>query len=92
MSDFKSPRQITFRICLDFSRIYVDYLQRSMADFKPVMLLFDMVFVHVSRCLIFKVQPLSQGRSEGALADSFDIIARKSQNVKNFFRFFQIIF
>ena len=46
---------------LSYSRIYVDFLQRFMADFKPVMFLFDMVFVHVFRCLIFKVQPRSTG-------------------------------
>jgi len=36
------------------------FSQRFVGDLKSLTL-FDMVFVHVSRCLIFKVQPLSQG-------------------------------
>ena len=99
MSDFISPRQITFRICLDFSRIYVDiFLQRSMADFKPVMLLFDMVFVHVSRCLIFEVhQACSVYKTSVVSSVALNrsdpyIIARCVPFVKNIFRFFEAFF
>ena len=93
MDDFLSPMETSSYLnSLSATQEFPLTFATFMGDNKSSMFLFDMVFVHVFRCLIFKVQPLSQGLSQGALADSFDIIARKSQNVKNFFAFFSNYF
>ena len=68
---------------LAYSRIFVDFAT-FLADFKPAKS-FDMVFVHVSRCLIFKVQPRP-------FRERFDIIARKPTNVKHYFCSFSTFF
>ena len=77
---------------LSYSRIYVDFATFR-GRFIIAHLLFDMVFVHVFRCLIFKVhRPCSLYKISVVSSVSLNrsdlyILAHRNPEVKNFFRF-----